>query len=153
MRGLSDGLLASRRLFPLCFCIFLRLSSIRGRRLRRSANLSQYMYPTWSQADANSHQNPSKNRPTGTPNPSQIGQMVPKSGPKTILEGGRLQNGSWGVPSYAFLVLGDFGRHFGPSWAPRDSQNRAFWHQDASKVGKMRSWKGSQKKHEILIEI
>ena len=138
MRGLSDGLLASRRLFPLCFCIFLRLSSIRGRRLRRSANLSQYMYPTWSQADANSHQNPSKNRPTGTPNPSQIGQMVPKSGPKTILEGGRLQNGSWGVPSYAFLVLGDFGRHFGPSWAPRGPKIEPFgtkMHQKVEKLG------------------
>ena len=138
MRGLSDGLLASRRLFPLCFCIFLRLSSIRGRRLRRSADLSQYMYPTWSQADANSHQNPSKNRPTGTPNPSQIGQMVPKSGPKTILEGGRLQNGSWGVPSYAFLVLGDFGRHFGPSWAPRGPKIEPFgtkMHQKVEKLG------------------
>ena len=27
--------------------------------------------------------------------------------------------------------LGDFGRHFGTSWAPRGSQNRPFWHQVA----------------------
>ena len=29
--------------------------------------------------------------------------------------------------------LGDFGRHFGTSWAPRGSQNRPFWHQVAPK--------------------
>ena len=49
--------------------------------------------------------------------------------------------------------LGDFGRHLVPSWAPRGSQNRAFWHQEASKVGKMRSRKGSQKKRDLLSEF
>ena len=32
--------------------------------------------------------------------------------------------------------LGDFGRHFGTSWAPRGSQNRPFWHQVAPKSQK-----------------
>ena len=35
--------------------------------------------------------------------------------------------------------LGDAGRHFGPSWAPRGSQNQAFWHQVALKSQKMTS--------------
>jgi len=109
--------------------LILHLSSIRGRWLRRSADLSHYMYPTWSQTDASSHQNPSNNRPTGTPDPFRIGQNGGQKRPETILEGGRLQNGFWGVPAYAFLVgfgchLGDFGRHLGPSWAPRGSPNQ-----------------------------
>ena len=29
--------------------------------------------------------------------------------------------------------LGDFGRNFGPSWAPRGSKNQALWHQVAKK--------------------
>ena len=49
--------------------------------------------------------------------------------------------------------LGDFGCHLGPSWAPRGSQNRAFWHQVATKVGKMMSRKGCLKKLEILMEF
>ena len=35
--------------------------------------------------------------------------------------------------------LGDVGRHFWPSWAPRGSQNQAFWHQVALKSQKMTS--------------
>ena len=35
--------------------------------------------------------------------------------------------------------LGDFRRHFVPSWAPRGSQNQAFWHQVALKSQKMTS--------------
>ena len=49
--------------------------------------------------------------------------------------------------------LGDFGRHFGPSWAPRGSPNRAFWHQVAPKSQKMRPRMRHQKIYEILIEI
>ena len=43
--------------------------------------------------------------------------------------------------------LGDFGCHFGCSWAPRGSQNPKFWDHDAEKSKKMRSRKGSLKKH------
>ena len=39
--------------------------------------------------------------------------------------------------------LGDFGRHFGPSWAPRGSPNRAIRRPDAPKVGKIASRKSS----------
>ena len=49
--------------------------------------------------------------------------------------------------------LCDFGRHFGPSWAPRGSQNRAFWYQDAPRCQKMRSRMRHQKKDEFLIEF
>ena len=49
--------------------------------------------------------------------------------------------------------LGDFGRHFGTSWAPRGSQNRPFWHQVAPKTQKMSPRMRHQKMHENLIEI
>ena len=35
--------------------------------------------------------------------------------------------------------LGDLGRHFGAQLGAKGSQNQAFWHQEASKIGKMRS--------------
>ena len=46
--------------------------------------------------------------------------------------------------------LGDFGHHFGHRWAPRVSQNRTFWHQEPSKVGKKMFRKGCWKKHENI---
>ena len=46
-----------------------------------------------------------------------------------------------------------FGAMLGPSWEPRGSPNRAFWHQVASKSVEMMSGGGSQKKLEILIEL
>ena len=49
--------------------------------------------------------------------------------------------------------LGDFGRHFGTSWAPRGSQNRVFWHQVTPKSKKMRPRVRHQKIDDILIEI
>ncbi|MEC8778757.1 MAG: hypothetical protein VXX28_06965 [Verrucomicrobiota bacterium] len=49
--------------------------------------------------------------------------------------------------------LGDFGRHLGPSWTPRGSQTRAFWHQVAPNSQKMRPRMRHQKMYEILIEI
>ena len=49
--------------------------------------------------------------------------------------------------------LGDFGRHFGTSWAPRGSQNRPFWHQVAPKTQKMSPRMRHQKMYENLIEI
>ena len=49
--------------------------------------------------------------------------------------------------------LGDFGRHFGTSWAPRGSQNRPFWPQVAPKTQKMSPRMRHQKMYENLIEI
>ena len=49
--------------------------------------------------------------------------------------------------------LADFGRRFGAKLGAKWSQNRAFWHQEASKVGKMTSRKGCWKKLEILMEF
>ena len=49
--------------------------------------------------------------------------------------------------------LRDFWRHLVPSWAPRGSQNRAFWHQDAPKRQKMTSRMRHQKKYEFSIEF
>ena len=49
--------------------------------------------------------------------------------------------------------LGAFGGHLVPSWAARGSQYRAFAHQGAPKVAKIKSKNMSQKKLEMLIEI
>ena len=49
--------------------------------------------------------------------------------------------------------LGDFGRHFGPSWAPRGAQNRAFGRQGVPKAAKIASKKRSKKKLDFLIEF
>ena len=49
--------------------------------------------------------------------------------------------------------LPDFGRHLGPSWAPRGSQNRPFWHQVAPNSQKMNPRMRHQQMYEILIEI
>ena len=60
-------------------------------------------------------------------------------------------------PGHSFWAfwrpLRDFGRHLVPSWAPRGSQNRAFWHQDAPKWQKMTSRMRHQKKYEFSIEF
>ena len=54
----------------------------------------------------------------------------------------------------AFLQhLGDFGCHFGPSWAPRGSPNRAFGRQGVPKAAKIASKKRSKKKLDLLIEF
>ena len=45
--------------------------------------------------------------------------------------------------------LGDFGRHLGTSWAPRGSQNRAFWHQVAPNKSKKKTI--AKKWHRLLI--
>ena len=53
--------------------------------------------------------------------------MVPRSAPKTISEAMKL-NGTTMEMNLVGLWrhLGDFECHFGPSWAPRGSQNLAF---------------------------
>ena len=40
----------------------------------------------------------------------------------------------------------------GPSWAPRGSQNQAFWHQVVPKSQKLIARMGYQKKHDLSIE-
>ena len=93
------------------------------------------------------HQNSSKIHPKST-------KMVPRNAPKVILEASWLR-GVRGKLNFSDLWchLGDFGRHLVPSWAPRGSQNLAFWHQDAPKCRKMRSRMRHQKKYEFLIEF
>ena len=88
-------------------------------------------------------------------NPSKSTNMLPKCPSKAIPKTNRCH----GVRVTKFLGafvchLGDFGCYFGPSWAPRGSQNQAFWHQVANKSTKMRSRRGSQKnnkKHGYLM--
>ena len=52
-----------------------------------------------------------------------------------------------------FIVLIPFGLNFGPSWAPRGIQNRAFGRQGVPKVAKIASKKRSKKKLDFLIEF
>ena len=89
-------------------------------------------------------------------NPSKINQSGAQERSKSDL-------GSKSVPGYEkrrhiFLEIwdfwrhwDDFGRHLVPSWAPRGSQNREFWHQDAPKSQKMTSRMRHQKKYDFLI--
>ena len=84
--------------------------------------------------------------------------ILEPGGPKIDQNGAKERSendlGNWGgnlgSPSNSILRLlrhlGDFGRHLGPSWAPRGSQNPAFWHQVVPKSIKMMSRGGSQKK-------
>ena len=67
----------------------------------------------------------------GTPRSTNL---VPRSSLKMISEACR-QKGERGKQNCAafWRHLGDFGRLLGISWAPRGSQNRAFWYQDAPK--------------------
>ena len=67
-------------------------------------------------------------------------KVVPRSAPKTILEAGRFQERSQGGPVSVFLSilrghLGDFVRNFGPSWVPREAQNRGFWDPTSTSIG------------------
>jgi hypothetical protein len=48
--------------------------------------------------------------------------------------------------------LGDLGRHFGPSWLPKGSQNHTFLHNILQKVKKWRHRNDTKKKREIWIE-
>ena len=84
--------------------------------------------------------------------------MVPQERSKSDLGSKAFPERFLVPPSYAFLVgfwrhLGDFGRLLGTSWAPRGSQNRPFWYEDAPKCRKMRSKMRHQKKYEFLIKF
>ena len=95
-------------------------------------------------------------------------QMLPKllfwrqGGPKIDQNGAQESSerdlGSKAVPGTKFWKhfwrhLADLSAILVPSWAPRGSQIRAFWHQVATKVGKMMSRKGCWKKLEISMEF
>ena len=125
--------------------MFLRFSviSFRARRLWHSANAA----PKSIKNDAQIRENSSQIHP-------KLVKMVPQSVPKVILEASRrsvIRPGVFG--DHLWRHLGDFGRHFGPSWAPRGSQNRAFGRQGVPKAAKIASKKRSKKKLDFLIEF
>ena len=125
--------------------MFLRFSviSFRARRLWHSANAA----PKSVKNDAKIHENSSQIHP-------KLVKMVPQSVPKVILEASRrsvIRPGVFG--DHLWRHLGDFGRHFGRSWAPRGSQNRAFGRQGVPKAAKIASKKRSKKKFDFLIEF
>ena len=85
--------------------------------------------------------------PKSIKNPSQIHPkpitLVARNDPKATLRASPqavIPQGIFG--SNFWRHLGDFGRHFGHRRVPMGCQNRAFWHQGASKVGNLRSRKG-----------
>ena len=85
-------------------------------------------------------------------------KMVPRNAPNVILEAGRFQERLEGGTKTRFIDafwhhLGDFGRHFGPSWAPRGSQNRVLGRQGVPKVAKIASKKRPKEKLDFLIEF
>ena len=57
------------------------------------------------------------------------------------------------LPVHSWSHFGDIGCHLVPRWAPRGSQNRAFWYQDAPKWGKIMSRMRHHKKYEFSIEF
>ena len=125
--------------------MFLRFSviSFRARRLWHSAIAA----PKSVKNDAQIHENSAQIHP-------KLVKMVTQSVPKVILEASRrsvIRPGVFG--DHLWRHLGDFGRHFGPSWAPRGSQNLVFWYKVAPKSQKMRPRMRHQKIYEHLIEI
>ena len=81
-------------------------------------------------------------------------KTVPRSSPKAISEMNPEKGVTIEMKMAAFWRhLGDLGSHLEPSGAPRGSQNRAFWYEDASKYRKMRPRMRHQKKHQFSIEI
>ena len=80
-------------------------------------------------------------------------KTVPRSSPKAISEMNPEKGVTIKMKMAAFWRhLGDLGSHLEPSGAPRGSQNRAFWYEDASKYRKMRPRMRHQKKYQFLIE-
>ena len=140
--------------------MFLTFSviSFRARRRWHSANAAAETCPKSFRNDAKIHpksiKNPSKIDQSG----AQERQNRQNDVQERILEKGPFQDPPGGGRVQARTAplgrhLGDFGRHFGHRWAPRGSQNRAFWHQEASKVGKMKSRMRHQKEYEFSLEF
>ena len=103
--------------------------------------------------DTKIHQHLCKNQPSGTPNPSE---MVRRNAFNVIMGKGPLQDppgggAYWRVQRLlgtAWLILSAI---WDPSWAPRGSQNQAFWHQDARKLRKLTSRRRHDKKYGFFI--
>ena len=113
------------------------------------AKWSPEIYRTFNNNYTKFHRKSRKFHPKST-------KMVPQERSKSDLGSKAFPERFLVPPSYAFLVgfwrhLDDLGRFLGTSWAPRGSQNRAFWHQDAPKCRNMRSRMRHQKKYEFLI--
>ena len=88
---------------------------------------------------------------TGLPKSTR---MVPRSAPKVTLEINHEKSKRITKNCEAFWRhLGDFGCHLVSSWAPRGSQNREFWHQDAPKSEKMTSKIRHLEKYEFLLDV
>ena len=135
-------------------CMFLTFSfnAFRARRdcilqtlLQNTDKKPSTLMPKSIQNSSQKHQKPIQNHSKST-------KMVPGSVPKTTSRASRFHV----FPPNKFLEpfwrhLGDVGRHLVPSWAPRGSQNREFWHQDAPKSQKMTSRMRHPKKYEMLI--
>ena len=80
-------------------------------------------------------------------------EMVPRSAPKATLEGGPQNGGRVKMKMEAFWChLAISGGMLGPSWAPRDSKNQAFWGQVLPKTLKMMSKGRSLKNLEKTIK-
>ena len=117
-----------------CMSLRFAVNSLRVRRRWQSANLIAKMFQKCIKHAAKIHTNSFRIHPKST-------KMMPRSAPKATLGASRFHE----LPPNKFLVpfwsnLGDLARHFMPSWAPRGSQNQAFWHQVALKSQKMTSW-------------
>ena len=85
-----------------------------------SVPLRQKTHQNSIQNDARIHQIPSQIHPKST-------KVVPKSAPKPALEADRQRVIRGRVFTTSFWYrLGDFGRHLGPSWAPRGGPKSHF---------------------------
>ena len=101
-----------------------------------------------------SNSNPLKMMPKFIKNPPKWRPGALQRHPKTDSENNSFPN----IPPGVFFLdfwrhLGDFGRIFSPSWAPRGSKNRAFGRQGVPKAAKIASKKRSKKKLDFLIEF
>ena len=90
-------------------------------------------------------QNSSQNHQKSIQNHPESTKVVPRSVPKATLRASRFHVSTkflkrfWRHLGDVWRPVGDFCRHVGDRCAPRGYQNRAFWHQEASKIGKVRS--------------
>ena len=146
--------------FFACFCIYLHVLDVfrlfvscqRGlgtlqMLLQKSNHNPKKIMPDFIQIHPKSIKNPCKIHPKPI---TLVARTDPKATlraiPQVIIPQGVFGSNFW-------RHLGDFGRHFGHRRVPRGCQNRAFWHQGASKVGNMRSGKRCWKKIENLTEF
>ena len=130
------------RLNLACFCRYLHVLDVccQFASCRATLGICKYSCKHLSEI----HQQLCKNQSRFMQYPSKIKQNNTQErsesglGSKSVpgYEKGATVFEKW-VPSERHL--GDFRRHFVPSWAPRGFQNQAFWHQAALKSQKMTS--------------